>query len=294
MKRVLLSLWLVGAAAYAVTTLHFAHIINNPKRESTVPNESASPSTKNVSAGASTYPKLASSKPIETPGINNEASQADDDKSHAISPDQIPSEVPAVGLESSAIPAEEQLPIPVEAAPGPNVPPVPKNEDLLRVISAASIRNGPSTSALVIGTAHAGAQVEVVSRDVGWVQIVDPASRRSGWIYSRFLSPNTASGGVSSTEVFPAKQPAGDATQELRMVKQKSKARQLANGRIDQDLFASSKQHSKGRQTQESVGLPYDYEFVAPRQRGRFGLFAKRRMWRETTLPSLDGWSMPR
>jgi uncharacterized protein YgiM (DUF1202 family) len=61
--------------------------------------------------------------------------------------------------------------------------------ELLKVNSAANIRSGPSASAEIIGIAHAGAEVQVASRDSGWVQIIDPWSSRTGWIYSKFLHP---------------------------------------------------------------------------------------------------------
>jgi uncharacterized protein YgiM (DUF1202 family) len=61
--------------------------------------------------------------------------------------------------------------------------------ELLKINSATNIRSGPSASAEIIGIAHAGAEVQVASRDSGWVQIIDPWSSRTGWIYSKFLAP---------------------------------------------------------------------------------------------------------
>ena len=61
--------------------------------------------------------------------------------------------------------------------------------ELLKVNSAANIRSGPSASAEIIGIAYAGAEVQVALRNSGWVQISDPWSSRTGWIYSKFLAP---------------------------------------------------------------------------------------------------------
>jgi uncharacterized protein YgiM (DUF1202 family) len=61
--------------------------------------------------------------------------------------------------------------------------------ELLKVNSAANIRSGPSVSTEIIGIAHGGAEVQVASRDSGWVQIIDPWSSRTGWIYSKYLAP---------------------------------------------------------------------------------------------------------
>jgi SH3 domain-containing protein len=63
------------------------------------------------------------------------------------------------------------------------------NEVELLKVASANIRSGPSASAEIIGIAYAGAEVQVASRDFGWVQIIDPWSGRTGWIYSKFLAP---------------------------------------------------------------------------------------------------------
>jgi uncharacterized protein YraI len=268
MKRVLLSLWLVGAGVYAATTLHFAHVVNNPKHESTAP--SVSPNPPNVVSAA---PVEAALHQSDQPTIVN---PAEEESTHAISPEQGTSEVPTVGLALSSVPLEEQPPAPAENAPVPSTL-ASEYAEYLTVTSAASIRSGPSTSAPVIGTAYAGAQVKVASRRSGWVQIVDPDSRRSGWIYSGFLAPMTANSDTGS-----AQQLAKDAS-PMQAVKQKTA--------VAQHSFPVSKRHSRGRLPQEFVGLPSGEEFVAPRRRGRFGLLAKRRMSREAALPSWESRS---
>lgn len=62
----------------------------------------------------------------------------------------------------------------VEVTEAPSL--VGRGDQLLKITSAVSIRNGPSASADIIGTAYAGAPVRVASRDSGWTQIVDPSS----------------------------------------------------------------------------------------------------------------------
>jgi hypothetical protein len=61
--------------------------------------------------------------------------------------------------------------------------------EFLKLNSTANIRSGPSASAELIGIAQAGAEVQVASRQSGWVQIIDPWSWGTGWIYSKFLAP---------------------------------------------------------------------------------------------------------
>jgi uncharacterized protein YgiM (DUF1202 family) len=105
--------------------------------------------------------------------------------------EQAPSAAPALANLPSPVPAEEQPP-----------PSIPNKAELLKVTSAASIRNGPSASADVIGTAFAGAQVQVAARDSGWTQIVDPSSGNRGWIDSMLLAPLTPSVDTATTEDF--------------------------------------------------------------------------------------------
>jgi len=81
-------------------------------------------------------------------------------------------------------------------------PPVTDQADLkielFKVNSSASIRSSPSPSGELIGIAPAGAEVQVASRDSGWVQIIDPWSWRTGWIYSKFLAPSTPAGAINA------------------------------------------------------------------------------------------------
>jgi uncharacterized protein YgiM (DUF1202 family) len=86
----------------------------------------------------------------------------------------------------SSVPLDEQRPA---AGQGAHTNSELNEIELLKVNSTANIRSGPSASAEIIGIAQAGAEVQVASRDSGWVQIIDPWSPRTGWIYSKFLAP---------------------------------------------------------------------------------------------------------
>ena len=68
----------------------------------------------------------------------------------------------------------------------------------MKVTSPTSIREGPSVSSAIIGIAHPGAEAQVLSRDSDWVQIIDPGSKKTGWINQSFLEP----------QVEPSSQPA--------------------------------------------------------------------------------------
>ena len=64
----------------------------------------------------------------------------------------------------------------------------------IKITSAASIREGPSTSTAIIGVAKQGAEAQVVSRQSEWVQIIDAASKKTGWVEASFLETNSQPG----------------------------------------------------------------------------------------------------
>jgi uncharacterized protein YgiM (DUF1202 family) len=50
-----------------------------------------------------------------------------------------------------------------------------------------NLREAPSSSATVLGVVAKGADLPVLDRKRGWVQVTDPASGKQGWIYSGLL-----------------------------------------------------------------------------------------------------------
>jgi len=51
-----------------------------------------------------------------------------------------------------------------------------------------NMREGPSSSAPVLGVIAKGAKLSVLDRKRGWVQVTDPATGKKGWIYSGLLA----------------------------------------------------------------------------------------------------------
>ena len=149
MKRALLALWLLGAIVYTTNG--------------------------------------ASAQSLETASIQSEQAEV-----HSVVVDtprviSLPPASPeAWDTLPSSVQLDEQRPATDQAA---QTSPDPNKIELLKVNSTANIRSGPSASAEIIGIAHVGAEVQVASRDFGWVQIIDPWSWRTGWIYSKFLAP---------------------------------------------------------------------------------------------------------
>jgi hypothetical protein len=120
---------------------------------------------------------------------------------HAILPDAKPvtaTSETAAAREAPASAEATELPSAVEN-PSPDAP----KDEFVMIISSASLRDGPSATAHLIGRAYAGARARVASRDSGWAEIVDPASGHSGWINSSVLVPS------ATTEMAATENPSG-------------------------------------------------------------------------------------
>ena len=112
---------------------------------------------------------------------------------------------PAAQNSPHAIVPEESVPAPT--APAASVAEqVPNEVEHVRVTEPANIRDGPSASTTLLGTAQPGATAQVVSRQEEWVQIIDPASRKTGWIQSSSLETHDQPGvpALSKEEIAAA------------------------------------------------------------------------------------------
>jgi hypothetical protein len=271
MKRLLLSLWVIGGVLYLVSTLLFTNAVNMFGNDDPKP-----PATEGISPSLSPHPSVAlaeQTEPSQPSGQLEAVSPAAADTPHAILPEQAASEAPAAENPPSLVQGE-QSPSNGEATQSPSGP-GPNEAERVKVVSEASVRSGPSTSATVIGTAHAGAEARVVSRKGGWVHIIDPASSRMGWIYSKFIAS------VTTNEAVSTRTPAAKTQQAA---KQGSKANRSARRQVAPGALPSAKQIGKRWPPPEFAELPTDDEFLQPRKRGRFGIFVKRRMMREGLL----------
>jgi SH3-like domain-containing protein len=189
MKRVLLSLVVVGGVLYAAHALFSADDVEPSAAQpaptgTTLDQKGALPAKIDDAAQA-----LAAEALTPSPA----------DSRHAISVEHAPSPAPAetsAGPEATSSPGANG-----EASPGPS----PQQATFMRVMSPASIREGPSTSAAIVGIAQPGAEAQIVARSSDWVEIIDPGSKKTGWIHQSFLAPTeSASRPVSPPEVEAA------------------------------------------------------------------------------------------
>lgn len=229
MKRSLLSLWLVGAALYAGSTLLLTNSINFPESNPfrTPPNSAEPQAWRSV---PTQIPPAQTKRETFTQSERIAAQGASSPPAHAIST------MPSAG--ERAIEETDRIrPHPADTSPGaaqasaetPQAGPnsLPNQTESLQVASAASIRKGPGTSHEIIGTLRSGAEVQVLRREAGWVQLNDPASDTMGWTYSKFLVSNevTANTGAAkrpSAQVSTDELDAAKATRSQRGTAQSS------------------------------------------------------------------------
>ena len=259
MSPFLATLWVTGAAVYLVGTMLFANAVNfvgTEEHNTSVPERgrSVEPGPKVVGMEA---------KNAAQPNAQNMVNLK---RRHAVSPDQPTYESATLTAPPMALPQEE---LASDATSEP-VQEVIRDEsaEVFIVTAAASIRNGPSTSAKKIGTATAGAEIQVKHREKDWVHFIDPASGNAGWIQASLLKrPATR----SEAKILAAPQTVEPAT--VKPAKAKLAKTKLAKKKPSVPPNATP-------QPRTYVNLPPDEEFLPPRER-RPGLLSRRRMLRE-------------
>jgi Bacterial SH3 domain len=176
MKRLLLSLWVGGAALYTANTFIFVHSVN-----------------------LTGHPKIVSA---------SAGQPASDSASQSTSTIWPPSGWPAVGPDNgqSVCPSSETRQIAKTSAPSPgteekgesSAPPISEseNEEPIWVEGslAARVHAGPSVSAPSLRFYPLGTELHLIGHEQGWFQIADPTTSEPGWIYEKYLEAIRAPG----------------------------------------------------------------------------------------------------
>ena len=227
MKRVLLSLMVSGAIFYPAYTYFAAHDQPKSGGRSAILRQVPAPASPGVEG-------IDKAQAAEEPGGTDAMAPVAPNSPHAITVDQAPPQATAETPSQAPVhaPAQAQAPVfspppqataeapaqaPAQAQAPASLPPAPEvtqpppaasaeaspdatpdQPAFMKVTSPTSIREGPSVSSAIIGIAHPGAEAQVLSRDSDWVQIIDPGSKKTGWINQSFLEP----------QVEPSSQPA--------------------------------------------------------------------------------------
>ena len=141
-----------------------------------------------------------------------DVAEPDAESAHAIVPDApLPTPqataptaeapTPQAGESSAEVPTPQSpapsgtpsLASPETSQTGPQSPndqsPTIVKDQLVTITSAATVRDGPSSSAKIIGRAYAGAIDRLAATDSGWAQVVDRASGKKGWVEYSFFGP---------------------------------------------------------------------------------------------------------
>jgi hypothetical protein len=264
LKPFLTTLWLAGAGIYLIGTVLFTNAIN-------VVGDKNSEVSRQV---ASTRDFASNEEPARVKPAVPPSSLAPY-RRHAISPGQPPYESPDLIVPPSAM-GEGHNTSPVSQTEQVSVPPAIPEPEVVEVREAASIRNGPSPTAVVIGTASPGAQLQIKAQEKGWIQFIDPSSGNSGWIESYSVTTRGSAQDGSNVAVTQAEDSPSLPVQKPKPVKTRVKNKPSKPSEI-------AKQRPTGPPAARYryTDLPEDEEFIANSRPRRSGLLAKRRMLRE-------------
>ncbi len=276
LRPFLTTLWLTGAVIYLLGTVLLANTVADLFRSDT--RKQPDVSRQLSSPGASDRKKDVARLQPELPPSN-----PTEEARPAITPNQQAHEAPGIMVpppapQPSQAPEPSETPISGDSLTQASAP-ASSDPEVLRVVASATIRNGPSPDSKVIGTARPGAELQVKTREQGWVEFIDPESGNSGWIESYLLmAPSSADeiGGTpeSSVEAHSSK-PYKPKTVKSRVKKKPSGPAQVAKQLPERPSIPA--------RDRVRADLPDDEAFInAPPPRR--GFFAKRRMLREGLL----------
>jgi uncharacterized protein YgiM (DUF1202 family) len=78
-------------------------------------------------------------------------------------------------------------------APTPARKPKAENDDgntkWIKPSTSVNLRKGPSSSAAIINVVEKAAKLRAIGRKKGWLQVTNPATSETGWIYSGNIGP---------------------------------------------------------------------------------------------------------
>jgi hypothetical protein len=95
---------------------------------------------------------------------------------------EVASVAPSAATTDDATAMSEPVPLPTRR-PAPSA----QDDDQANWVKPSAyvnLREGPSSTARVVSVVAKGAKLRIVARKRGWVQVADPATSQSGWIYS--------------------------------------------------------------------------------------------------------------
>ena len=98
-------------------------------------------------------------------------------------------EAKLIALARAAAPSQQadKAPLPAPAIVAAEAKTEAPRAEWVKLSGAANMREGPSGSSATIKVAQKGKRLRAIGRKGNWVQVSDPATKETGWIYSRFV-----------------------------------------------------------------------------------------------------------
>ena len=129
---------------------------------------------------------------------------------------------------------------------------------MAKVVLVAKVHGDASISSPTVRFYPPGTALQVVSRQNGWVQIKDPTSGESGWVYEQYLSPAE---GPTATQTAMAVTASRETAEPARS------NRQIAKNRVRAPRPAARRSH-------DFAAAQFDRRSDRrAERRGGFGLF---------------------
>jgi hypothetical protein len=191
MKRLLISLCLAGAAVYTVNSLFFTQVvISTGTADDTFTPAAQTPPEPLIVQPLRSWgpylpgqplsekrPPLATAQHAPRPPQQNAAYQARPIKENSgQNPERTPSALDQPDVSDDRGSASE--------IGGTEHKPV----EWAKVMLAARVHSEASVSSPTVGYYRPGAEVQVVSRETGWLQLSDPVTQKRGWVVEKYLS----------------------------------------------------------------------------------------------------------
>ena len=181
----LLLLGLVGVAIYGALVLSDGLLPHNPAKDELARQNLGDPSDRQLRSWGTDLPSLASSSSPRA----------------------------SVTLHKPAVtPASSSRSAGLEAIPTTTRPDGTAHQPIewARSVLAAKVHGDASVSSPTLRFYRPGTALQVVSRQNGWVQIIDPASGERGWVFEQYLVPADGPTATQTAMVTTASKPAAE------------------------------------------------------------------------------------
>jgi hypothetical protein len=161
----LMFLSLVGAAIYGALLLSYDVLPRETAEDAFAGRSLGDPGDRQLRSWGTDLPALANSQ-------------------DALLPSRKPSVTPASTSHAASLPMSEAKPTSAQSGSTTYQP-----VEWAKVVIAAKVHGDASVSSPILRFYQPGTALRVVSRQTGWVQVIDPSSGEAGWVFEQYLVP---------------------------------------------------------------------------------------------------------